>query len=154
MIQTSDRYRRFSEKFSIKPLFHVYLLKFIKVGEQLYTVQSKWFIDSTYGLRKGFLNRKQNVENHWKHWVSEISVDLVNTKYRKHHRPSSDEFIVIHQSEPIERRRLSELIEMVQWSNWEGSSSYSVESEIKVSYTNRHSQSPQRRNRWISVLSK
>ena len=31
---------------------------------------------------------------------------------------------------------------MVQWPNWEGSSSYSVESESKVSYTKRHSQIP------------
>ena len=31
---------------------------------------------------------------------------------------------------------------MVQWPNWESSLSYSVESEIKVSYTNRHSQCP------------
>ena len=27
----------------------------------------------------------------------EISVDFVNTKYRKHHRPSSDEIVVVHQ---------------------------------------------------------
>ena len=31
---------------------------------------------------------------------------------------------------------------MVQWPNWEGSSSYSVESESKVLYTKRHSQIP------------
>ena len=90
----------------------------------------------------GFSYRKQNVGNHWKHWVFGNLVDFVNTKYRKHHRPSSDEIIVIHQSEPIELRRLSEPNEMVQWPNWEGSSYYSVESEIKVSYTNRHSQTP------------
>ena len=77
-------------------------------------LQIEQFKDGLYGLRRGFSNRKQNVGNHWKHWVLEISVDFVNTKYRKHHRPSSDEFIVIHQSEPIERRRLSELIKMDQ----------------------------------------
>ena len=44
---------------------------------------------------------KKNVGNHWKHWVSEISVDLVNTKYRKHHRLSSDEIVVIHQSSKV-----------------------------------------------------
>ena len=65
-------------------------------------LQIEQFTEGLYGLRRGFSNRKQNVGNHWKHWVSEISVDFVNTKYRKHHRPSSDEFIVIHQSEPIE----------------------------------------------------
>ena len=41
-----------------------------------------------------------------------------------------------------QQTQLSELIEMVQWPNWEGASSYSVESEIKVSNTNRHSQTP------------
>ena len=45
-------------------------------------------------------------------------MDFVNTKYRKHHRPSSDEIVVIHQSEPIEQRRLSELREMDQIFNF------------------------------------
>ena len=56
------------------------------------------FKEGLKGFRRGFSNRKQNVGNHWKHWVSEISVDFVNTKYRKHHRPSSDEIVVIYQS--------------------------------------------------------
>ena len=50
------------------------------------------------GLRRGFSNRKQNVGNHCKHWVLANLVNYVNTKYRKHHRPSSDEIVVIHQS--------------------------------------------------------
>ena len=76
--------------------------------------QIEQFKEGLYGLRRGFSNRKQNVGNHWKHWVLENLVDLINTKYRKHHRLPFSEFIVIHLSEPIERRRLSELIEMVQ----------------------------------------
>ena len=78
------------------------------------TFINEGFIDLTYGLRRGFSNRKQNVGNHCKHWVLEISVDFVNTKYRKHHRPSSDEIIVIHQSLMSQQTQLSELIEMVQ----------------------------------------
>ena len=76
--------------------------------------QIEQFKEGLYGLRRGFSNRKQNVGNHWKHWVSEISVDLVNTKYRKHHRPSSDEIVVNHQSPMSQQPQLSELIEMVQ----------------------------------------
>ncbi|SVC22214.1 uncharacterized protein METZ01_LOCUS275068, partial [marine metagenome] len=41
-------------------------------------------------------------------------VKNLNTKYRKHHRTSFDEFIVTHQSSTIERRRLSEIREIVQ----------------------------------------
>ena len=81
-------------------------------------------------------------ENHWKHWVLEISVDFVNKKYRKHHRSSSDEIVVIHQSSMSKQTQLSELIEMVQWPNWEETPSNSVESESKVSNTKRHSQCP------------
>ena len=60
-------------------------------------LQIEQFKEGLYGLRRGFSNRKQIVENHWKHWVLGNLVDLV-TKYRKHHSPSSDEIIVIHQS--------------------------------------------------------
>ena len=77
-------------------------------------LQIEKFKEDLYGLRRGFSNRKQNVENHCKHWVLEISEDFVNTKYRKHHRHSSDEFIVIHQSSMSQQPQLSELIEMVQ----------------------------------------
>ena len=70
-------------------------------------LQIEKFTEGLYGLRRGFSNRKQNVLNHCKHWVLANLVNYVNTKYRKHHRPSSDEIVVIHQSEPIERRRLS-----------------------------------------------
>ena len=35
MIQYEDKYRRSSEKFSIKPLLNAYLFKFIKIREQL-----------------------------------------------------------------------------------------------------------------------
>ena len=114
MIQYEDKYRRSSEKFSVKPLLNADLLKFIKIRVQLYTFQSERFIDSIYGLRRGFSNRKQNVGNHWKHWVLGNLVDLVNTKYRKHHRPSSDEIVVINQSPMSQQTQLSELIEMVQ----------------------------------------
>ena len=105
-------------------------------------LQIEQFKEGLEELRREFSNRIQNIENHWKHWVSEILADLVNTKYRKHHHPSSDEIVVNHQSPMSQQTQLSELIEMVQWPNWEGSSSYSVESEIKVSNTNRHSQTP------------
>ena len=84
--KTLDKYKRSSEKLSVKPLLNADLLKFIKIREKLWTVQSEWFIDSNYGLRRGFSNRKQIVENNWKHWVLGNLVDYVNTKYRKHHR--------------------------------------------------------------------
>ena len=77
-------------------------------------LQIEQFKEGLYGFRRGFSNRKQNVGNHWKHWVLEISVDFVNTKYRKHHRPSSDVFIVIHQTSMSQQTQFSELIEMVQ----------------------------------------
>ena len=112
MIQTLDEYRRCLEKFSVNPLLNADLLKFIKIRVQLYTFQSERFIDSIYGLRRGFSNRKQNVGNHWKHWVLGNLVDFVNTKYRKHHRPSSDEIIVIHQTPMFQQTQLSELIKM------------------------------------------
>ena len=102
MIQTLVEYRRSSEKFSVNPLLNVDFLKSDRV------------IDTAYGLRRGFSNRKQNVGNHWKHWVLKISVDFVNTKYRKHHRPSSDTFIVIHQTSISQQAQLSELNEIVQ----------------------------------------
>ena len=60
-------------------------------------LQIEQFKEGLYGLRRGFSNRKQNVGNHWKHWVLGNLVDLVNTKYRKEHRPSSDEIVVNHQ---------------------------------------------------------
>ena len=64
-------------------------------------LQIEQFKEGLYGLRRGFSNRKQNVGNHWKHWILGNLVDLVNTKYRKHHRPSSDETVVIHQLNPL-----------------------------------------------------
>ena len=77
-------------------------------------LQIEQFTEGLYGLRRGFSKRKQNVENHCKHWILGNLVDLVNTKYRKHHRPSSDEIVVIHQSPMSQQTQLSELIEMVQ----------------------------------------
>ena len=77
-------------------------------------LQIEQFTEGLYGLRRGFSNRKQNVGNHWKHWVLGNLVDLVNTKYRKHHRLPFSEFIVIHQSSMSQQTQLSELIEMVQ----------------------------------------
>ena len=74
--------------------------------------------------------------NYWKHWVIENWVKNLNTKYRKHHRTSFDEFIVTHQSSTIERRRLSEIREIVQSSNWEETPSNSSKSESEVSDTN------------------
>ena len=62
--------------------------------------------------------------------------------YRKHHSHSSDEFIVISQTWMSQQKRISELIKMNQWQIWEGSSSYSVESEIKAFYNTWHSRSP------------
>ena len=88
-------------------MLNVESLRFPTYCESMEPLQIEQFKEGLYGLRRGFSNRKQKVGNHCKHWVLEISVDFVNTKYRKHHRPSSDEIVVIHQSEPIERRRLS-----------------------------------------------
>ena len=88
-------------------MLNVESLRFPTYCVSMEPLQIEQFKEGLYGLRRGFSNRKQNVGNHWKHWVLGNLVDFVNTKYRKHHRLSSDEFIVIHQSEPIERRRLS-----------------------------------------------
>ena len=41
MIYYEDEYKKSSEKFSVNPLVNADLLKFIKVREQLYTVQSE-----------------------------------------------------------------------------------------------------------------
>ena len=48
---------------------------------------------------------------HRKHWVLGNLVDFVNTKYRKDHRPPSDEIVVIHQTSISQQTQLSELIE-------------------------------------------
>ena len=63
---------------------------------------------------EGFQTENKNVGKHWKHWVLEISVDFVNTKYRKHHRSSSDKIVVIHQTSISQQTQLSELNERDQ----------------------------------------
>ena len=75
-----------------------------------------WF--NLWIAKRVFSNRKQNEGNHWKHWIFENLVDIVNTNYRKHHRPSSDEIVVNHQSPMSQQTQLSELIEMDQLPNW------------------------------------
>ena len=45
-------------------------------------------------------------------------MNYVNTKYRKHHRSSSDEIVVIHQSLMSQQPQLSEIREVGYFMDW------------------------------------
>ena len=91
-------------------------------------------LPNLYGLRRGFSNRKQNVRTIGNIGFWEIC-GFRKYKVQKTSPSPSDEIVVIHQTSMSQQTQLSELIEMDQLSNSEGSSSYSVESESKVSQT-------------------
>ncbi len=43
--------------------------RFTLMRNTMEPLQIEQFTEGLYGFRRGFSNRKQNVGNHWKHWV-------------------------------------------------------------------------------------